>query len=244
MPPADGYQFVEVGSRKDKTFNQLFGVNDSGRIAGSFNSGAKGHPYQGDTITPPYAQGNVKTENFPHAAQTEVFGLNDDNVQVGDYSTQNKTPGTDNSFGWYFNGSFHEVVFPTKHNASPVQDELSGVNNHDIAVGTYENSSHVYESFTFNIKNRKFSALTLPGVPSSENVEVSGINNAGDVVGLVGEEALPQARGRRRPQDRGPGRDGDDRGRRQRQRHRRRRLRRHFGGIHGFIWRIGGSLST
>jgi hypothetical protein len=246
-PPADGYQFVEVGSHKDKTDNQLFGINNHGRIAGSFGSGAKGHPYHGYTISAPFAQGDIKSENFPHAVQTEIFGLNDNNVQVGDYSTQNKASGTDNSFGWYFNGSFHKVVFPTSHNASPTQDELSGVNNHDIAVGTYKNSSNVFDSFTFNIKTRKFSALTLKGVPSSENVEASGINNAGDVVGLVGAKGFLRLAGGAVHKIAVPGatetvavgvNDNDtvvgfylD----------------EPGGtlaIHGFIWRIGGSLTT
>jgi hypothetical protein len=246
-PPADGYQFVQLGSHKDKVFNQLFGINNHGRIAGSFGAGAKGHPNQGYTIIAPYAQGDIKSENFPHAVQTQVFGLNDNNVQVGDYSTQNKASGTDNSFGWYFNGSFHKVVFPTSHNASPTQDELSGVNNHDVAVGDYRNSANVYDSFTFNIKTGKFSALTLHGVPSSENVEAAGINNAGDVVGLVGAEGFLRLAGGAVHRIAVPGAtetvaDGindndtvvgfylDE-----------------SGGtltIHGFIWRIGGNLTT
>jgi hypothetical protein len=189
-PPADGYQFVELGSRMDKTFNQLFGINNNGRIAGEYGFGDPGHPNRGYTMTAPYAQRNIKAENFPHALQTEVFGLNDINVQVGEYSTQNKSSGIDNSFGWYFNGSFHRVVFPTTHNSSPTQDELSAVNNHDIAVGTFKNSSGRFQSFTFNIKTGKYTALNLPGVPSTTTVEANGINNAGDIVGSVGDEGF------------------------------------------------------
>ena len=42
-PAAGGYQFVEIGSHHDRTFNQLLGINDNGRIAGYYGSGAKGH---------------------------------------------------------------------------------------------------------------------------------------------------------------------------------------------------------
>jgi hypothetical protein len=246
-PPADGYQFVELGSHKVKTYNALFAVNNHGRIAGAYGSGLDGHASKGYTIIAPYAQGDIKSENFPKSAQTEVFGLNDNNVQVGDYSTQNKTSGTDNSFGWYFNGSFHKVVFPTTHNASPTQDFLDGVNNHDVAVGDYKISTNIFRSFTFNIKTGKFSALTLHGVPSSESVAADSINDAGDVVGSVGTEGFLKLAGGAVHLIAVPGaistlaegiNDNDtvvgfyvD----------------NTGGtitIHGFIWRIGGSLST
>jgi uncharacterized membrane protein len=190
-PPADGYQFVELGSRADKTYNQLFGINNNGRMAGSYGFGDPGHPSKGYTISAPYAQRNIKTENFPHSVQTQVFGLNDINVQVGDYSTKNNSnSNTDPWFGWYYNGSFHKVVFPTKHNASPTDDQLAGVNNHDIAVGQYVNSSGREQGFTFNIKTGKYTALTLPGVSSNTNVEATGINNAGDIVGSVGMDGF------------------------------------------------------
>ncbi len=107
-------------------------------------------------MSAPYAQGDISSENFPHSAQTEVDGLNDMNVQVGYYSTQNKKSGTDNGFGWYYNGSFHEVVYPTGNNAKPTQDYLQPVNNHDVAVGSYLNGSGRYRGYTYNIKTRKF----------------------------------------------------------------------------------------
>jgi hypothetical protein len=184
---ADGYQFVTLGSHKDRTYNALDGINHHGRIAGSYGSGTNGHASKGYTITPPYAQGSISSENFPKSAQTEVFGLNDNNVQVGEYSTQNKTSGTDNSFGWYYNGKFHEVVYPAgKGNAKPTQDQLSAVNNHDIAVGSYLNGGGRYRSYTYNIKTGKFTLVTKPGAATGGNapsLSAFGINNAGDVVG-------------------------------------------------------------
>ena len=183
---ADGYQFVTLGSHKDRTYNQLDGINNHGRIAGYYGSGTDGHASKGYTITPPYAQGNISNENFPKSAQTEVFGLNDNNVQVGDYSTQNKKTGTDNSFGWYYNGKFHQVDYPAKDNAKPEQDQLNAVNNHDIAVGSYLNGAGRYRGYTYNIKTGKFTLVTKPGAATGGNapsLASYGINNAGDVVG-------------------------------------------------------------
>ena len=186
-PPADGYQFVQLGSHKDRTYNSLTGINNHGRIAGSYGSGIGSHTAsKGYTINAPYAQGDIKVENFPHSTLSVVEGLNDNNVQVGYYSTQNKKSGTDNSFGWYYNGSFHEVVYPTGNNAKPTQDDLNAVNNHDIAVGSYLNGSDRYRGYTYNIKTRKFALVTKPGAPtggSAPSLVAFGINNPGDVVG-------------------------------------------------------------
>jgi len=183
---AGGYQFVELGSHSDRTFNQLLGINNNGRIAGYFGSGVKGHPNKGYTITAPYAQGDIKGENFPHSVQTQVTGLNDDGVQVGFYSTQNTASGVNNNFGWYFNGSFHEVVFPTGNNDKPTTDQLLGVNDHDVAVGFYLNGSGVSRGYTYNIKTHHFALVTEPGAPTggrAPNLSANAINNSGAVAG-------------------------------------------------------------
>jgi hypothetical protein len=185
-PPADGYQFVELGSRKDRMYNQLDGINDHGRIVGAYGSSIDGHPSKGYSINPPYAQGDIIGENFPKSAQTVVDGLNDNNVLVGNYSTQNNKTGSDNSFGWYFNGKFHEVNYPTGDNAQPMQDDLNAVNNHDVAVGLYLSRSGRYRGYTYNIKTSKFALVTKLGAPTGGNapsLAAYGINNRGDVAG-------------------------------------------------------------
>jgi hypothetical protein len=185
-PPAGGYQFVELGSHNDRTFNQLLGINNNGRIAGYFGAGVPGHPNKGYTINAPYAQGDIKSENYPHSVQTQVTGLNDDGVQVGFYSTQNNASGVNNNFGWYFNGSFHKVVFPTGNNNKPTVDQLLGVNDHNIAVGFYLNGSGIARGYTYNIKTGKYSLVTEPGAPTggkAPNLSANAINNAGAVAG-------------------------------------------------------------
>ena len=183
---AGGYQFVEIGSHHDRTFNQLLGINDNGRIAGYYGSGAKGHPNKGYLVSAPYAQGDIKGENFPHSVQTQVTGLNNNGVQVGFYSTQNNASGVNNNFGWYFNGSFHEVAFPTGNNDKPTTDQLLGVNDHDVAVGFYLNGSGTSRGYTYNIKTRHYALVTEPGAPTGGKapwLSANAINNAGDVAG-------------------------------------------------------------
>jgi len=184
---AGGYQFVTIGSHRDRTFNQILGINNNGRIAAYFGSGAKGHPNKGFTINAPYAQGDIKSENFPGSVQTQVTGLNDDGVQVGFYSTQNTASAVNNNFGFYFNGSFHKVVFPTGNNAKPPVDQLLGVNDHNIAVGFYNNSAGAARGYEFNLKTHKFSLVSKPGAPTggkAPSLTAAAINNHGEVAGF------------------------------------------------------------
>ncbi len=71
---------------KDPTFNQLLGINNEGMIAGYFGSGRWStglHPNKGYTLNPPYGQGNFVNENFPGSVQTQVTGINNNDLTVG-----------------------------------------------------------------------------------------------------------------------------------------------------------------
>jgi hypothetical protein len=132
-----GYHFRTLNNKSDLTFNQLLGINNDGVIAGYFGSGAQGHPNKGYELRTP---NTYRSENFPHSVQTQVTGLNDEGVTVGFWSTMNTQSMSNNNFGFYYaHGSFHPVNFPTGDNASPQVDQLLGVNDHDIAVGSYTN---------------------------------------------------------------------------------------------------------
>jgi hypothetical protein len=186
--PSGGYQFVTAGSDHDRTFNQLLGINNEGVIAGYFGSGVKGHPNQGYQILPPYSQGDIHSENFPHAVQTQVVGLNDRGVTAGFFSTQNTASNVNNNFGWYaVGGHFHEVNFPTGTPANPPVDQLNGVNNHDIAVGFFINSGGVSRGYTYNINTKTFSRVLPPGANNNNlgpSLTSTAINDSGDVAGF------------------------------------------------------------
>jgi hypothetical protein len=76
------HTFRTVNNNRDNTFNQLLGINNSGKIAGYFGSGQKGHPNMGYVVSPQYGQGNFKNENFPGAAQTQVTGIDNNRDTV------------------------------------------------------------------------------------------------------------------------------------------------------------------
>ena len=181
--PSAGYQFVTLGSHRDRTFNQLLGINNEGVIAGYFGSGAAGHPNKGYTIRSPYAQGDISNENFPYSAQTQVTGLNDKGVTVGFWVNA-----SDANFGFYASGGhFHEVNFPTGTPAKPPVDQLLGVNNHNVAVGFFTNASGQNRGYTYNINTKTFSRVLPPGASNSNlgpSLTAAAINNRGDVAGF------------------------------------------------------------
>jgi hypothetical protein len=177
-----------INNHRDVTFNQLLGINDHGKIAGYFGSGAQGHPNKGYVISPPYGQGNFRSENFPGSVQTQVTGLNTSKVTVGFWSTQNKASGANNNFGFYaVNGRhFHKVDFPTRHPASPPVDQLLGVNNHDVAVGFFQKASGNTQGYLYNIRTGRY--LTVP-VPGGVSTAATAINDPGSIAGFFTNSA-------------------------------------------------------
>lgn len=172
------FTFRTLDDHRDLTFNQLLGINRSGVIAGYFGSGLKGHPNKGYTLTKPYGQGNYHNENFPHSAQTQVTGLNNNAVTVGFWVNKK---GVNTGFYALHGGHFHSVQFPTKNNAKPRFNQLLGVNDSGIAVGFYNDSKGNSHGYQYNINKNKYHAFNLPGASS---LTTAGINDLGDVAGF------------------------------------------------------------
>jgi len=189
---AGTYQIVKLNDSRDKTFNQLLGINNEGIIVGYFGSGAAGHPNKGYTLVPPFAQHSFLNENFPRAAQTQVTGLNDHGVTVGFWSTQNTASMTNNNFGFYEqDGRFHDVNFPIGDAASPPVDQLLGVNNREIAVGFFTNSAGLSRGYEYNIRTHRFSRVEIPGVRGlGPSLTATAINNLGDVAGFYNKTSM------------------------------------------------------
>ncbi len=181
------YQFFTRGSHKDRTFNQLLGINNHGKIAGYFGSGAKGHPNKGYTVRPTYSQSDFRSENFPGSEQTQVTGLNDHGYTVGFFSTQNKKNLADDNIGfWAHKHHYHPIVFPTTDNSSPVVNQLLGINNHPTAVGFYENAAGHFRAYKLNIRTGNFHRIRMPG---ATDVIASGINYLGSISGYFSDSA-------------------------------------------------------
>jgi hypothetical protein len=179
------YHFRTINNDNDTTFNQLLGINDKGKIAGYFGSGAAGHPNKGYTLTPPYRQTDFRNQNFPGAKQTQVTALNNNGIQVGFYSKNNKVnPANNANFGYYsINGRhFHKVNFPTRHPNSPPVDQLLGVNDQDLAVGFYI-SGGTSHGYLYDIHTNKYVGESLP-IPGVTSVTPTGINDVDSITGF------------------------------------------------------------
>jgi hypothetical protein len=187
---SSGYRFRTVNNTHDVTFNQLLGVNNAGVIAGYFGSGAQNHPNKGYLLL---HHGSYLDENFPGSVQTQVTGLNDRGVTVGFWSSMNNANQVNDNQGFYAaGGRFHTVDFPTGDNASPIVDQLLGVNNHDVAVGFYVNGQGSSRGYTYDIRTRHFTRVLVPGAPAGQagpSLTAAGINNHGDVTGFYAKSS-------------------------------------------------------
>lgn len=180
--PAVSYHFRTLDNGSDPTFNVLLGINNHGKIAGYYGSGARSHPNKGYLLLPPYGSARYLAENFPRSAQTQVTGLNDKGVTVGFLSyTNDANPAFNANYGfWARNGRFHKVVFPGSIHRVPQVNQLLGVNNLGVAAGFYLDLHGNAHGYLYNIVTRRFTAVQVPGALS---VTATAISNHGAVAG-------------------------------------------------------------
>jgi hypothetical protein len=178
---ASKYTFTTLDNQADTTFNQLLGINQHGLIAGYFGSGASGHPNQGYVLTAPYGQGNYRNKNWPESTQTQVTGLNDRGVTVGFWSSTNKGGGDDNRAFVAVHGYFIDGDFPTNSPASPPVDQLLGANDHNVAVGFYNDANGDTHAYAFDIRRNVFTEIMPAGITGPT---AAAINNRGDIAGF------------------------------------------------------------
>jgi len=177
------YAFKTVDDPADPTFNQLLGVNDNGIIAGYFGSGSAGHPNKGYRISE-RAITDFVNENFPGSVQTQVTGVNNNDLTVGFYSSMNNANNTNNNVGFYrVNGSYHSVAFPTGDNADPPVDQLLGVNDGNEAVGFYTDGQGNNHGYEYSIGSRRFHTISVSGAGAT-SVTAAAIDDRGDIAGF------------------------------------------------------------
>ena len=122
-------------TRKDPTFNQLLGINNEGRIAGYFGSGAANHPNKGYTIHLALWARQLRQRELPRIdPRPRSPGLNNKNMRVGFSADSNNLNMVNNNFGFVeHNGVFTNVVDPHGKGAAPggmTIEQLLGVNDH------------------------------------------------------------------------------------------------------------------
>ena len=172
--------FKTLNDAADPTFNQLLGINNDGKIAGYFGNGTS-NPNRGYTLKPPYGQGNYMNENFPGSSQTQVTGINNHDRTVGFW-----VDGNGNNFGFVdHDGQFTNVVDPKALHAAAgggTFEQLLGINDHDVAVGFYNDANGNAHGFTYDADSKSFDAVNVAGFAS---VTAAAINNQGHIAGFV-----------------------------------------------------------
>jgi len=170
------YAFTTLNDNADPTFNQLLGINNHGKIAGYFGSGATGHPNKGYTLSKPYGQGNYQNENFPGSVQTQVTAIDNIGNTAGFW-----VDGNGNNFGFIsWNGVFTSYRDP-KTGMGTV-NQLLGINDKGIAVGFYTDGNGTTHAYKLNQNSGKFTELLPPGATSAI---ATGINDNGDITGFL-----------------------------------------------------------
>lgn len=178
------FSFQTLDNPADPTFNNLLGINNEGLIAGFYGSGNAGHPNQGYLLTPPSSFTPV---NFPGVAQTQLTGLNDKGVTVGYFYPTNNGTTVDNQFGFFEKDGVFTAVNNPKTPTVPnpgvlIENQLVGVNDHNIAVGFYNDASGNSHGYTYNINTGKFSADIND--PFAVSTVAAAINDKGRIAGF------------------------------------------------------------
>jgi hypothetical protein len=103
--------------------------------------------------------------------------------------------GMDANFGWVdVNGQFRTADFPTGDSASPVTDQLLGVNDSDIAVGFWVDGQGNNHGYEYNISTGRFTSVIDPH-DKGASLQATAINDRGDIAGNYGSDGFLLTRG-------------------------------------------------
>ena len=172
--PASGaraqYTIQTVQYPTDPGFTQLLGINNGGTIAG-FHGAATA---AGFTLTLP---SSFTTQNFPGAVQTMVTAINNNGSTAGIYMD---AAGTTHGFT-DIGGVFKTVDDPTH----PVFNQALGINDGNVTVGysASDQAAGVMNQMAYSQSGGVFTNINAL-LPTNNNSQAVGINNAGNIVGF------------------------------------------------------------
>ena len=132
-------------------------------------------------LSRPYDHASYLDENFPHSAETQVTALNGLDVTVGFWADH-----AGDNFGWYAVRGHHFTTadFPSGRHVKPRVDQLLGVNDHDVAVGFYNDAHGNAHGYEYNIRRRRYERVRIANATSET---AAAINNSGDIAGFETE---------------------------------------------------------
>ncbi|MBV8066360.1 MAG: hypothetical protein JO113_00175 [Candidatus Eremiobacteraeota bacterium] len=168
------YETIDDGA---STTSNLSGVNQLGKIVGTYGTGTASDPYGGFTSRSPYSR--LDALNYPQAAGTIAEGVSSNKIVVGAVVSPSSLRGT---WGFVWDAGAWTLVKDREDGGGKDSvTELTAINDSGLATGYYVNpSTHQPSPVEFNLLSNQFINLD----PDSGVKQVAtGINGKGDIVG-------------------------------------------------------------
>ena len=140
---------MTIGGKIYKKFT-VRSINKWGTTVGAFTD-ASGNRHGFKRLS----SGKAIALNFPGAARTEAFAINDNGTIVGYYSKTASATGFRHGF-IYSNGQWAKLDFPN----SNLETQLTGISDANLIIGTTIRSS--FETGSFLYKNGTFKKIIMP----------------------------------------------------------------------------------
>jgi len=114
---------------------------------------------------------SYRSIDYPGAALTQVFGINERGDVVGSY---NDTDGNTHGFS-LVNGRFSRIDYP-----GSIFTAARGINDDDVIVGAFTRADDPNGGHGYVLRGATFSQVDFPG---SVHSGILGVNEAGDITG-------------------------------------------------------------
>lgn len=157
--------------------NQVMGINQLGKIVGTFGAGAGSDIAQSYAAQPPYPK--FLGMDYPGAQGTTATSLTSNKIVAGYVINPPQLPGI-----WAFvrvRGLWYLMKDRDEGKGKNAVTEILGISDSEIAVGYYLNDKDVSVPFVLNAVTQQFTTLKPPGAVSAE---ATGIDGKGNIVGF------------------------------------------------------------